>query len=438
MKKKINKVQEFKSSGVQKSTHEVPKFQSSRVPESTLKPLNPSNVEPSKEDWRWVKLGELCELIMGQSPPGNTYTDKPEGLPFFQGKADFGEYFPTVRVWCTQPIKIAEEGDILISVRAPVGPVNVNNLKCCIGRGLTAIRCKNNAINSFIFWYLRSIEAQIASLGSGSTFGAITRDDLISLQIPLPPIIEEQKRIAAKLQELMQEVEHARTTCEKQLEAAKALPAAYLQEVFESEEAKKWERKRLWEVCKINPSRPKNFYRSPDALTSFVPMVAVDEKTGTISKPEVVPYSKVAKGYTYFEENDVLFAKITPCMQNGKHVIARNLIDRIGFGTTEFHVLRPNSEILPEWIHFFIRRPYFLQEATAYFTGAVGQQRVPDSFLSNYIIPLPPIEERKRITAELKEKMADVERLLTSIEKQLEAINALPQAVLRKAFRGEL
>jgi len=176
------------------------------VQESTLEPLNPSTLEPLKEGWRWVKLGKVCELIMGQSPPGSTYTDKPEGLPFFQGKADFGEYFPTVRVWCTQPIKIAEEGDILISVRAPVGPVNMNNLKCCIGRGLVAIRCKDDAINWSIFWYLRSIEAQISSLGSGSTFGAITRGDLISLQIPLPQI-KEQKRIAAKLKELMQEVE---------------------------------------------------------------------------------------------------------------------------------------------------------------------------------------------------------------------------------------
>jgi len=102
-------------------------------------------------------------------------------------------------------------------------------------------------------------------------------------------------------------------------------------------------------------------------------MAAVDEKTGTIAKPEVVPYKKVAKGYTYFEENDVLFAKITPCMQNGKHVIARNLNDGIGFGTTEFHVLRPNNDILAEWIHFFIRQSYFLQEATAYFTGAVSE-----------------------------------------------------------------
>lgn len=198
-----------------------------------------------------------------------------------------------------------------------------------------------------------------------------------------------------------------------------------------------WRWVRLGEVCTINPPRPKNFSRSPDAPTTFVPMVAVDEKTGTIVKPEIIPYSKVSKGYTYFEENDVLFAKITPCMQNGKHVIAQNLIDRIGFGTTEFHVLRPNGEILPEWIHFFIRQPYFLQEATTYFTGAVGQQRVPDSFLSNYIIPLPPIEEQKRIAAKIQELMQEIYNLKSAIYNQLEAAKALPSAYLREVFESD-
>lgn len=197
-----------------------------------------------------------------------------------------------------------------------------------------------------------------------------------------------------------------------------------------------WRWMRLGE-CKINPPRPGSFSRGPDAQTTFVPMAAVAEKTGTIAKPEVVPYSKVSKGYTYFEENDVLFAKITPCMQNGKHVIARNLIDGLGFGTTEFHVIRPSNEVLPEWIHFFIRQPYFLREATAYFTGAVGQQRVPDEFLSNYTIPLPPIEEQRRIAVKTQELMQEVERARTACEKRLEAAKALPSSYLHEVFESE-
>lgn len=198
-----------------------------------------------------------------------------------------------------------------------------------------------------------------------------------------------------------------------------------------------WKWVRLGDACEINPRRPKNFFRSPDAPTTFVPMSAVDEKTGTITKAEVVPYKKIAKGYTYFEENDVLFAKITPCMENGKHVIAKNLIDEIGFGTTEFHVLRPKNGILSEWIHYFIRQPYFLQEATAYFTGAVGQQRVPEDFLINYVIPLPPLPEQRRIATKLQELMQQVERARSACEKQLEAANALPSAYLREVFESD-
>lgn len=209
-----------------------------------------------------------------------------------------------------------------------------------------------------------------------------------------------------------------------QLNEAKSLPQG-------------WRWIRLGEICEINPSCPRDFSRPTDAPTTFAPMAVVDEKVGTISKPEVRPYLEVSKGYTYFEEGDVLFAKITPCMQNGKHAIASNLIDGIGFGTTEFHVLRPRREILPEWIHFFIRQPYFLREATMYFTGAVGQQRVPESFLTNYVIPLPPLPEQKRVAAKVRDLLDEAERACTACEAELKAARAMPLAYLRQVFESE-
>ena len=197
-----------------------------------------------------------------------------------------------------------------------------------------------------------------------------------------------------------------------------------------------WKWVKLGEVCEINPSRRKIFGRSPDAPTSFVPMESVDEVSGKISKVFIVPYSKVAKGYTYFEENDILFAKITPCMQNGKHAIAKNLIDGIGFGTTEFHVIRPSNAIIPEWVWFFIRQKAFLNEAMNYFTGSVGQQRVPKNFLSEHITPLPPLSEQKRIAEKLKAMMDEIEEAKASIEKQLEAAKTLPSAYLSEVFES--
>jgi type I restriction enzyme, S subunit len=143
-----------------------------------------------------------------------------------------------------------------------------------------------------------------------------------------------------------------------------------------------WRRSPLRMIAEINPRRPAGLDRSDDAPTTFVPMAAVDELHGAISRSEVKPFRDVTKGYTYFAEGDVLFAKITPCMQNGKHAIGRGLAGGIGFASTEFHVIRPGQEVAAEWIHFLIRQPHILRAAMAHFTGAVGQQRVPPEFLA--------------------------------------------------------
>jgi hypothetical protein len=182
-----------------------------------------------------------------------------------------------------------------------------------------------------------------------------------------------------------------------------------------------WRWVKLAEVCEINPRRPTGFQREDQAPTSFVPMSAVDGVRGVIAERQIRPYVEVANGYTYFAEGDVLFAKITPCMQNGKHAIAQGLIDRVGFASTEFHVIRPGPDVVPQWIHAFLRQPSVLDEATNHFTGAVGQQRLPDDFLRRLRIPLPPLNEQHRIAAILQAQMAAVERARAAAETCLEA-----------------
>lgn len=145
-----------------------------------------------------VALGEVCEVIAGQSPPGHTYNRDGKGLPFFQGKTDFGEHYPVPRMWCTEPNKIALPGDLLISVRAPVGPTNLCDTQACIGRGIASIRPSEKVDVRYLMHWMRSIEPQVAALGRGSTFEAISKSDLVKVLIPLPPL-PEQRRIAAIL-----------------------------------------------------------------------------------------------------------------------------------------------------------------------------------------------------------------------------------------------
>ena len=152
---------------------------------------------------------------------------------------------------------------------------------------------------------------------------------------------------------------------------------------------KGWGITTIGNCCLLNPKRPKGI--SNDLMVSFVPMPAVSED-GLIDSSDIKPYADVKKGFTYFAEDDVLFAKITPCMENGKGAVAQGLSNGIGAGSTEFHVLRPIEGVSnPYWLYIITRFDSFRAEARKVMTGTGGQLRVPIGFLENYPISLPPI-----------------------------------------------
>jgi type I restriction enzyme S subunit len=153
----------------------------------------------------------------------------------------------------------------------------------------------------------------------------------------------------------------------------------------------------LDEVCDINPGLPKSHGLDDDCEVGFVPMAAVNEVSGTIEQRLTRRFAEVKKGYTSFAEDDVLFAKITPCMENGKAAIARGLAGGRGFGSTEFHVLRAKESVLPEWLYYFVRQQRFRREARRSFTGTAGQQRVPAAFMARAAIPVPALAEQRRM-----------------------------------------
>lgn len=164
-----------------------------------------------------------------------------------------------------------------------------------------------------------------------------------------------------------------------------------------------WRRARLGEVCEINPRLPPEAKLDDDTIVSFVPMAAVSEISGEITTAEERQYQDVKKGFTPFIGNDVLFAKITPSMENGKAAIARNLRNNIGFGSTEFHVIRCSEQILPEYVFYFIRQQSFRAWAKSSFIGSAGQQRVPPEFLARILFSLPTIPEQQRIVEIFKQ-----------------------------------
>ena len=153
---------------------------------------------PLPRGWQEVKLGDIAEIIMGQSPQSEFYNKDKKGLPFLQGSSTFGYIYPTFDMYSSDIKKVAKDGSILMSVRAPVGDINIANTDICIGRGLCSINSINKSINSYIFYILKYNKNKLLNNQKGTTFGAITKDDIINFNIILPPI-DEQKRIAEVL-----------------------------------------------------------------------------------------------------------------------------------------------------------------------------------------------------------------------------------------------
>ena len=180
----------------------------------------------------------------------------------------------------------------------------------------------------------------------------------------------------------------------------------------------------LSEIAEVNPRIRQSVASTPNALVSFLPMASVLE-TGVLSDVEEKPVGEVLKGYTTFERGDVLLAKITPCMENGKAVHTGNLPHALGFGSTEFHVLRPKEGTDGRYLFHMVWNPIFREAAAKNMTGSAGQKRVPVSFLGNFKVPLPPLSEQKRIAAildkadELRAKrraaLAELDQLTQSI-----------------------
>ena len=295
-------------------------------------------------------------------------------------------------------------------------------------------------IDSDYFYYLLTsptVQEQIHSLASGAIVKNISGDLIKKVTVRYPEL-DEQKRIAAILDEAFTAIEKAKANTEQNLKNAEELFESYLQSVFENK-GEDWEENRLRNVFEIKPQKKeaKEKLRETDLVT-FLPM----EDLGILNK-EIIgvkekPLKDVAGSYTYFAENDVLLAKITPCFENGKIGIARNLINGIGFGSSEYIVFRSQGIIEPDYLYYFLSRNQMRDEGKKLMSGAVGHKRVSKDWIENYIIPYPESIEQKSIVQKLDALSAESKKLEAIYQKKIEDLEELKKSILEKAFKGEL
>ncbi|WP_306603240.1 restriction endonuclease subunit S [Azonexus sp.] len=198
-----------------------------------------------------------------------------------------------------------------------------------------------------------------------------------------------------------------------------------------------WEKAELSEICLVNPTIDKSAI-ADDLVVSFVPMPAVEAESGVIDVSATRKFGEVKKGYTPFREGDVLFAKITPCMENGKMAVVPALHNGLGFGSTEFHVLRAHPGISPQFVYYFVSSRAFRHVAEHNMSGAVGQRRVTTPYLSACKIPVPPTAEQHRIVAKIEELFSELDQGVASLKTAREQLKVYRQSLLKNAFEGKL
>jgi len=201
-----------------------------------------------------------------------------------------------------------------------------------------------------------------------------------------------------------------------------------------------WELKKLKDICLIRPNKKlAKEQLSDDELVSFVPMQYLPTGEKYFTSPEVKTLGKAYPGYVYFEEEDVVLAKITPCFENGKLGIARNLKNKIGFGSSEFIVYRCLDNIIPEYLFYFLSQESFRSAGEAVMRGAVGHKRIPKEFYEDSILPIPPLPEQKAIVRILDQAFAAIDQAQANIQRNIENAEELFQSKLEEIFseRGE-
>lgn len=410
-----------------------------------------SCLQSTKMTYPTKKLGEVCKIQKGKKPELFD-TQTATRLPYLEAKFMRG----------TKEAKFAEKGDknsvlvnttdlIIICDGSKSGDV-FSGFEGVLSSTMGRVDFdEKQGEKKYLEAFLKLNFDLFNSSKKGAAIPHLDFTIFNNLEIPLPPLAE-QRKIVAKLERVLVKISEAKKLRREAQEAAKNLLPAELHKIFttphhthtnkleyvgmSSGGKNGWEEKELGKICEINPKKAEVKNEQDNLSVSFVPMKAVDEFSQEITSFDERKLGEVRKGYTYFRDGDVLFAKITPCMENGKVAIAQNLKNGIGFGTTEFHVIRPKEGVLSEWIYAIIRHPEFRDIAKTKMTGSAGQKRVPVHFLETFKIPLPPLAEQKKIVGRLdslSEKIGKIKNLQSATQNDFAA---LEQSVLQQAFVG--
>ena len=360
----------------------------------------------------YIALKNICKINMGQSPDSSSYNDNKDGIPFFQGNADFGEKYPVTRVWCNAPIKVAQPNDILISVRAPIGALNFAKEECCIGRGLAALTPDRSKVSlEFIYWVLKWKKAELNSKGTGSTFKAISRK---VLEETLVPAIDFEKQY--EYAEILGKTYSVIKKYKKELNCLDGLIKARFVEMFGDPRSNPFgfEKKRLKDTCKVitgnTPSRAIEEYYG-----DYIEWIKTDNIVSGILNPTQATESLSEKGMNVgrtVEKDSILMA----CIAGSIASIGRVCItDRtVAFNQQINAVVPEQYNILFLYVLFQMSKDYLVEDINMALKGILSKSKLEEK---EFIIPPMDLQEQ------FSDFVKQVDKSKVAVQKALESVN---------------
>ncbi|MBU2578920.1 restriction endonuclease subunit S [Patescibacteria group bacterium] len=349
------------------------------------------------------KLGEVVDVVMGQSPPSSSYNECGEGLPFFQGKAEFGEIYPTPVKYCSSPSRIAEANDVLMSVRAPVGNINLAKEKSCVGRGLGALRAKKNIMNQmFLFYFMKKNENNWSKLSTGSTFSAIKGSNLRNFEIPVPPLAI-QKQIVERLDKIAEAQKLNDGLIQKTDELFQSLLHKELNPA-----GRDWEENKFINCIEKNPLKIKGIPR---------------EKYQSVGKFPIIDQSdKFIVGY--IDNEDAVYKIDSPVIIFGDHTRIFKYVDfNFAIGADGTQIIIPNAKFFPKFFYFLMLNLKI---------NNLGYSRHFKLLKIKKLI-IPPLKTQQQIVA----KLSAVQDYKIKLLAQRTKLKELFESVLHKSMSGE-
>jgi type I restriction enzyme S subunit len=385
--------------------------------------------------WRTVALGDVCKVIAGQSPEGKYYNNDGVGIPFYQGKKDFGKvYINPPSVWTTEITKEAIKDDILMSVRAPVGPVNISIENICIGRGLAAIRSSEKIDKSYLFNYLLSIEKDLIG-SSGAVFNSINKGQIEKLEIPLPPLAT-QKKIVTKLDAIFAEIDKATAAAEVNAKNAEALFQSYLKRIFECDD-EGWKEVTIGSLYKVASSKRVlksdwksegvPFYRGRE-ITSLSKFGYVENDLFITEKM----YSEYSLNYGVPSAGDIM---VTAIGTIGNTYIVKNH-DKFYFKDASVLWLKKEKDVESKYVNYWFKSSHFTSQLDVGLGATVDTLTIGK--VGGLRIKIPTLNTQADVVAKLDALSSEINKSKKSYIDKANELATLRQSVLRQAFSGEL